>query len=572
MLDLAITGGTVIDGTGAPGRRADVGVRDGRVVTVGELDEGARRTIDASELVVSPGFVDPHTHYDAQLHWDPLATPSSDHGVTSVIGGNCGFTLAPLRTRDADYTREMMARVEGMPLAALEQGVPWSWESFGEYLDTLEGRIAVNAGFMVGHCAIRCYAMGGDFRREATDDELATMAALLDESVAAGGLGLSTSRSNTHSDGGGEPVPSRYASETEMLALCDVVGDHPGTSLEAITSGCLAGFSDDEIELFANMSARAARPLNWNVLTVVGGAALDHQMLPSSRARELGGRVVALTMPVPAPMCMSLGTFCALWLIPGWDAVLRRPAAEKATLLRDPAVRADLQEKAAASSFHNLARFDNYIIGDVYSAANEGLPGRRIGEVAAERGNADVFETVVDITANDDFRTVLWPRDPRDNGTGPGNDGNAQAALWELDDVLLGGSDGGAHLDRMCGAPYVTRFLGDCVRGRRILPLERAVRLITDAPARLFGLRDRGRVAPGAFADLVVFDADTVDAGPPVLVHDLPGDSVRMLADPVGVHHVLVNGVETVTDGAATGATAGTVLRSGRDTDTVATR
>jgi N-acyl-D-aspartate/D-glutamate deacylase len=572
MLDLAISGGTVIDGTGMKARQADVGIRDGRIVAIGELDEGATRTIDATDLVVAPGFIDPHTHYDAQLHWDPLATPSSDHGVTSVIGGNCGFTLAPLRTRDADYTREMMARVEGMPLAALEQGVPWNWESFGEYLDTFEGRIAVNAGFMVGHCALRCYAMDGDVRREATETELAAMTALLHESLAAGGLGLSTSRSNTHSDGGGQPVPSRYASEREVLALCDTVGAHAGTSLEAITSGCLAGFSDEEIELFANMSARAARPLNWNVLTVVGGAGLDHQMLPSSLARERGGRVVALTMPVPAPMCMSLGTFCALWLIPGWDDILRRPVAEKASLLRDPAVRADLQAKAAESSFRSLATFDNYIIGDVYSAANEGLTGRRIREVAADRGNSDIFETVVDITSNDDFRTVLWPRDPRDNGTGPGNDGTEQAHLWELDDVLLGGSDGGAHLDRMCGAPYVTRFLGDCVRGRQVLPLERAVRLITDAPARLFGLRDRGRIEPGWFADIAVFDPSTIDAGPPELVHDLPGNSVRMMAAPVGMHHVLVNGVETVTDGAGTGATAGAVLRSGRDTDTVATR
>src|SRR3954470_5194889 len=260
MLDIAITGGSVIDGTGGAARRADIGIRDGRVVAVGTVDESATSTVDATDLVVTPGFVDPHTHYDAQLFWDPLATPSSWHGVTSVIGGNCGFTIAPLKERDADYTRRLMERVEGMPLAALEQGVRWTWDSFGEFLDAFEGNIAVNAGFMVGHCALRRYVMDGDdTRREATPDELAEMLRLMHRSLSEGGLGLSTSRSNTHLDGDGQPVPSRYASEQELLALCDVVGDHPGTTIEAITSGCIAGFDDGEVELFAQMSARAGR-------------------------------------------------------------------------------------------------------------------------------------------------------------------------------------------------------------------------------------------------------------------------------------------------------------------------
>jgi N-acyl-D-aspartate/D-glutamate deacylase len=576
MLDTAIVGGTVIDGTGGVARRADVGIRDGRVVAVGELDESATRTVDAADLVVTPGFVDPHTHYDAQLFWDPLATPSSWHGVTSVIGGNCGFTIAPLKERDADYTRRLMERVEGMPLAALEQGVRWTWDSFGEFLDAFEGNIAVNAGFMVGHCALRRYVMeGDDTRREATPDELTEMIQLMHRSLAEGGLGLSTSRSNTHLDGDGQPVPSRYASEQELLALCDVVGEHPGTSIEAITSGCIAGFDDGEVELFAQMSARAGRPLNWNVLAVAASDTekLARQLLPSARAREIGGRVVALSMPVPAPMCMSLNTFCALWLIPGWDAVLRLPKPEKARMLQDPAVRADLMAQAGQSALGGMTRFGGYIIGDTYSTANEGMSGRRVREIAAERGIDDDFEALVGIVLADDFRTVLWPRDPRDNLTGNlGEDFPAYADVWQREDVLLGGSDGGAHLDRMCGAPYVTRFLGDCLRGRQVLGLERAVQLISDAPARLYGLRDRGRIAEGSFADVVVLDPTTVDAGPPTLVHDLPGGSVRMLADPVGVHRVFVNGVETVTDGSPTGATAGTVLRSGRNTDTVSTR
>ncbi len=351
MLDYAITGGTVVDGTGAPGVRADIGVEGGRIVQIGTLDGPAEKTIDADGLVVTPGFVDPHTHYDAQLFWDPLATPSSWHGVTSVIGGNCGFTLAPLKDRDADYTRRMMAQVEGMPLVALEQGVPWTWESFGEYLDRLEGNVAVNAGFMVGHCALRRYVLGEDFAREAKDDELEQILELMDQSLAAGGLGLSTTRSSTHIDGDGQPVPSRWASEAEVIELCRVVGQHEGTSLELITEGCIGRFNPTEVELLAQMSSTARRTLNWNVLGVSSDdpGRIEHQLQPSRRAREVGGRVVALTMPVFADNNMSFLTFCALWLIPGWRDVLAVDVPEKIKRLKDPAVRAKLMESAATS-------------------------------------------------------------------------------------------------------------------------------------------------------------------------------------------------------------------------------
>src|SRR5262249_6992236 len=230
MLDYAIKGGTLVDGTGAPPRLANVGIRDGRIVAVGQIDEPAAKVIDATGLLVCPGFVDPHTHYDAQLYWDPFATPSSWHGVTSVIGGNCGFTLAPIKAPDADYTRRMMAKVEGMPLAALEAGVPWTWETFGEYLNGLDGHIAVNAGFMVGHCALRRYVMGEEaVGREAKPEEVDEMVAVLHQSLAAGGLGLSTTRSSTHNDGDSQPVASRWASEEELVTLCGVVGEHAGT-------------------------------------------------------------------------------------------------------------------------------------------------------------------------------------------------------------------------------------------------------------------------------------------------------------------------------------------------------
>ena len=570
MLDELITGATIVDGTGAPARQGDVGVRDGRIVAVGTVDESATTVVDGGGLVVAPGFIDPHTHYDAQLMWDPFATPSNEHGVTTVIGGNCGFTLAPLNARDADYTRRMMAKVEGMPLAALETGVDWSWRTFGEYLDRLDGRVAVNAGFLVGHCALRRFVMGeASVEGEATDDQVRQMVAILHDSLAAGGLGLSTTRSSTHSDGDGVPVPSRHASVPEVLALCRAVSEHAGTTLEAIVQGCLDTFSDDEITLLTDMSTSARRPINWNVLTVDAAAPerIPRQLGASDAARAAGGRIVALTMPVLVPMNMSFGTFCALFLIPGWGDVMNLPVPERMAALRRPEVRADLQAKVdrpEAGVFRRLGNFKRYVIGDTYSEANAGLKGRVVADIAAERGQ-DAFDAMLDIVLNDDLRTILWPM-PTDNNP---ESWKLREQVWTDPRVLLGGSDAGAHLDRMCGAPYTTRFLGDMLRGRKLVPFEKAVEMITDAPARLFGLRDRGRIAEGYLADLVVFDPETIGSEDATLVRDLPGDSIRLTAGSHGVVRVLVNGVETVADGKATGATPGTVLRAGRDTETV---
>ncbi|WP_107092320.1 N-acyl-D-amino-acid deacylase family protein [Streptomyces sp. NRRL B-1140] len=576
VLDHVIKGATVVDGTGAAGRTADVGIKDGRIAVIGEVTREARTTEDATGLVLTPGFVDPHTHYDAQLFWDPYATPSLNHGVTTVVGGNCGFTLAPLhpgRPEDADYTRRMMSRVEGMALVALEEGAPWSWHSFGEYLGALEGRIAVNAGFMVGHCALRRYVMGPDaVGGQPTRQQLGAMVRLLREAMDAGAWGLSTTQSSSHSDGDGQPVASRHARPAELLALSRAVGECEGTQIEAIVAGCLDQFSDAEIDLFVEMSAVAGRPLNWNVLTIDAAVPerVPRQLLASEQARKAGGRVVALTMPILTPMNMSLGTFCALNLIPGWGPVLGLPVPERIERLRDPDVRAELLRRAnskEAGVFRRLANFGRYVIGDTYSEANAGLTGRVVKDIAEER-RLEPFACLVEICANDGLRTVLWPM-PTDNDPASWA---LRAQTWQHEDVLLGGSDAGAHLDRMCGAPYTTRFLGDCLRGRKLVGLEQAVKMLTDDPARLFGLRERGRIREGWHADLVLLDPERVDAGPATLVHDLPGDSPRLDSRALGVRAVWVNGVEAIRDDVVNGAVPGRVLRSGRDTETVSTR
>jgi N-acyl-D-aspartate/D-glutamate deacylase len=575
MIDLAIRGATVVDGTGSAPRVADVGVDGGRVVAVGSVPDSARRTVDASGLLLAPGFIDPHTHYDAQLFWDPMASPSTSHGVTTVVAGNCGFTLAPLDPGDADYLRRMMAKVEGMPLAALEQGVPWSWRSFGEYLGQLEGRIAVNAGFLVGHCALRRTVLGADGRdRVATASEVVAMAELLAQSLAAGGLGFSSSQSRTHTDGDGAPITSRAADRVELLALCAEVARHPGTTVEYITNGCLDTFSDDEIDLMATMSRTARRPLNWNVLTIEPGSddKVARQLHASTVARRTGGRIVALTMPTLVPMNMSFRTHCALFLIPGWADVMGLPEAQRIDALRDPAVRRRLDELAHAESagvFRRLAGWSRYVIGDTFSEKTADARGKSVAElVDARRAQglaADPFDVLLDVVCDDELRTVLWPIPPDfDDGAWP-----QRAAIWRDERVLLGGSDAGAHLDRMCGASYPTAFLADCLRGRQLVPVEEAVAMLTSAPADLFGLAGRGRITPGAHADLVLLDPETVGSGPARLTDDLPGSSARLVADAFGVVEVVVGGTTVVRDGEPTGALPGTVLRSGRDTVTV---
>jgi N-acyl-D-aspartate/D-glutamate deacylase len=347
------------------------------------------------------------------------------------------------------------------------------------------------------------------------------------------------------------------------------VRDHEGTTLEYVTDGCMRGFRDDEVELMAEMTLAARRPLNWNVLTVDASEPERYraQLAACENAAEQGGKAIALTMPILVEMNMSFRNYCALFMLPDWNKVMNLPIPERIERLKDPETRAWMNERARskdAGVFRRLASWGAYQIGDTYSEANEGLKGRVIGDLAKERGQS-TFDTLVDIVINDELRTILWPLPPdNDNGSW-----ELRADAWRNPVVLIGGSDAGAHLDRMCGAPYTTTFLADMIRGRQLVTIEEAVHLITQAPAELFGLRDRGVLREGAHADVVVFDPETIGAGEVHLVEDLPGGTARLYAGSTGVHRVLVNGTTIVVDGETTGDLPGTVLRSGRDTYTV---
>jgi N-acyl-D-aspartate/D-glutamate deacylase len=560
VLDLLLKGGTVVDGTGAPGRVADVGIRDGRIVAIGEVDESATRTIDCSGKVVCPGFVDLHTHYDAQLLWDPTASPSPLHGVTTVLAGNCGFSIAPLGPDHVDYVRRMMAVVEGMPLEALEGD--WDWTTFGEYLDRLDGTVAINAGFMVGHSTLRRHVMGDAATSEpATPEQLAAMVEVVSRSVADGALGFSSSLGEGHTDGDGRPVPSRAATFDEFVALAGAVRDHEGTTLEFIPT--VGPIPRERMELMADMSLAADRSLNWNLLGSLASEEIYAQQLEASDiAAAKGAHVVALTLPD----MMRMRASNVLVSLPGWREVLALDEAGRRAAVADPEQRARLREGAAAVAEKAMGVLADFSLMEIGDPASPHV-GRSLGELAGERGT-DVVDVLLDVVLPEKLPLymVLPSLTP---SLGRSDEGwAARVAVWKDERVLLGGSDAGAHLDLMCHANYPTVVLGEVVRDRGLLSVEEAVHLMTDRPASLYGLRDRGRVAEGFHADLVVFDPATVGSAPAEVLHDLPGGGERLYATSTGVEHVLVGGVEVVTGGDCTDARPGTVLRSGRDTYT----
>ena len=285
MLDLIIRNGQIIDGTGTPGFAGDIGIKDGRIAAIGRVSEAAQQTIDATGHVVSPGFVDVHTHYDAQVFWDGTLTPSCYHGVTTIFGGHCGFSIAPLSKEAAPYLLNMLSRVEGMPANSLAEGVPWDWETFGEYLGKLDGKLGVNAGFMAGHSAIRRVVMGKRAVGEkATPDELERMKALLAQSLAQGAMGFSSTVSPTHNDADGNPVPSRHASREELIELARVCRDYEGTSLEFLPA--VGRFSHEIKQLMSDLSAAAQRPLNWNALNAGDPETMANQLSATDFARS----------------------------------------------------------------------------------------------------------------------------------------------------------------------------------------------------------------------------------------------------------------------------------------------
>jgi N-acyl-D-aspartate/D-glutamate deacylase len=562
VLDVVIRGGEVVDGSGASRRRADVGIEGGRVVAVGDDVGAGRRTIDADGLIVAPGFVDIHTHYDAQVFWDPYLTPSVLHGVTSVMSGNCGFTIAPIVEEQADYLRRLLARVEGIPLASLEAGLAWDWTSTEDYFGRLEGNLAINAGFMIGHSAIRRLVMGLEStQRAATSDEVEAMKVLLRRGLAAGGLGFSSSWSTAHTDGAGDPIPSRFADRDELVALSAVCAEFEGTSLEF--SPALDW--DDSAEIMTAMSAAASRPINWNLLVVntADKEQCEVRLGAGRRAQEAGGRVVALTMPQPFVFRFSFRTGFLLNTIPGWDKPLALPPAELLALLRDPVRRREMEDLGETSGRRHVIDWANRRIVETFTPATKRYEGRLVADIAADEGKRP-FDALIDIVCADDLATVFANIPPQQTSA----DWELQREVWRTGHALIGGSDAGAHLDLIHTFNLQTWFLDQAVRQAQVIELEEAIHYFTGAPASLYGLRDRGQLREGSWADVVIFDEHTVGSGPVHTRFDLPGGAGRLYAEATGISHVLVNGAEVVDGTQVVDSRPGRLLKSGRDTTT----
>jgi N-acyl-D-aspartate/D-glutamate deacylase len=557
--DLVIRGGTVVDGTGAPGERADVAVKDGRIVAVGDVSARAERTIDATDRVVAPGFIDIHTHYDAQILWDRMLTISPWHGVTTVVIGNCGFGIAPTRPEHRGLILRTLEKVEGMSLATLEAGcgMEWPFESFPQYLDTVERRgMAINVGALVGHTPVRLYVMGEEAtERPATADETARMRAIVREAVAAGAIGFATSKAPTHVGYAGKPVPSRIAELDEVKAIAGALGEL-GRGVLQVTAGPGLFFSE-----FQELAKETGRTLTWTALLAGMMGKGSHRMFleQSEAIVKQGIPVVPQVACRPLNFEFDLAEPFVFESMPVFNAIAAEDRAGRMRAYRDPAFRARLRD-ALASAMAGVFSFAWERMVVSYHPPDPSLEERRMDELARERG-VDPADLMLDLALATELAS-------RFRMSVVNFDEDEVAELLVHPATILGLSDAGAHASQLCDACFATHLLGHWVREKGTLTLEQAVRMLTSRVADVMGITDRGRLAPGLAADVTVFDPDTVGCSKLRRVHDLPGGTERLVADAFGVNAVVVNGVVVREGGRDAvkpdGALPGRLLRGGR--------
>jgi N-acyl-D-aspartate/D-glutamate deacylase len=544
-VDLVLRGATVVDGTGAPAQHVDVAIRDGLIAEIGKVTATDATTVDLDGLVLAPGFIDPHTHYDAQVLWDPDLTPSSWHGVTTVVIGNCGFGIAPTLPQHRPIIMRTLENVEGMPYAALEAGIRWEFETFPQYLDAIDrSPMRVNVAALIGHTPLRFYVMDEDAtERVATDTEVARMCALVGEAIDAGAIGLSTSRSPGHVGAYGKPVPSRSADLSEIRALAQVLGDKRKGTLEAVYG------PDFWVEEMAALSRQIDRPFTWvAIVTQKDNAAYAPDLV--RRVRESGGRVYPQVACKPIVVQMQLCDPFPFANVPAFNEILELPSAARLGRLAEPGWRARASDEVRRLWGSIL---DSAVVAET-TRHRELVDGPTMSARAGAHG--EPLDAMVEITLQDPttrFRIAMT------------NDDEEQVATLLKDkDMMVGLSDAGAHTSQLCDANYTTHLLARFVRERGDLTIEDAVWRLTGHPALVYGLTDRGVLRPGAVADLVAFDAATVGGGHEDRVHDFPGGADRLVARPTGVEHVWVRGTAVRRAGIdLDGVRPGALLRNG---------
>jgi N-acyl-D-amino-acid deacylase len=554
--DLVIKNGTVVDGTGAPRFRADVAVADGKIAEIGKVTDGAARTIDADGLIVSPGFVDPHTHYDAQICWDPLITCTSWHGVTSVVMGNCGVGIAPCKPEIREVAAWDLVNVEAIPFDALSKGITWDWVSFPEFMDAAEHRgVGINVGFLAPLTPFRHFVMGEEsMDRAAEANETQRIAALLHEAMMAGAMGFSTTTLAQHIGFRGQPLACRMASRDELRAYANVLKELGKGSIEVALTRRAGQVQEDEYELLDFLLSESARPVTW--------LAMASRPDRPERAAETLRRLEPLISRggVPQVLCkpfvvqMDLRNPFSFADMEAWNHVFNQPAEKQKQIYADPAFR-DAFRKELTRPHLFSGKWHRVEVLEVGSPALKAMERKTVAEIAAER-NRDPLDTFLDLALEDDLNIQYTMAQYHEEGIG---------RLIGDSRTMLGLSDGGAHVDMLCDAGYCTYLLGKWVRERQALTLEHAVKRITSEPADFFGIQRRGRLQPGLAADLAIFDYNTVGSAQRArMQYDLPGGGRRLVMPAEGIEYTIVNGRVLYEHGRASGAMPGQVLRSGQ--------
>ena len=539
MADVVIRGGTVVDGTGAPGFAADIAVTDGIISEIGENLAGDR-VLDAADHAVTPGFIDIHSHYDAQVFWDPALTPSSFHGVTSVIAGNCGFSIAPCRPEHRDLLARTLQHVEDMNLDTLAAGIPWDFETFPEYLDSVQRHgTALNFGVYVGHTALRLYVMGEDgYDRDPTPAEIVHMQAVVHDAMTAGAMGFATSSSGTHSGDGGRPVPSRRADLAEVEALLA-----PLKHLNKGVAALLPGEKIKHADVYG-LQSRIGRPLTWTALLTIKGFPWHEGIIEDNNAaRANGGQVWPQISVRPLVFQMNLREPFTFNMAPAFAALMNASIETRLAAYRDPEWRRQALDDLETKT---MIRPNWAALQVAESNKFPELVDRSVVELARERGGSPLdamLEIAMEENLDTRFRSVLANNDPE-----------AIAWLLQQDGCLIGLADSGAHVSQLCDACLPTDLLGNWVREKQVISLERAVHKLTAEPANVYGLDSpnggRGILAVGMAGDIAVFDPATVAPGPIRRIRDFPANGERLTADqPTGMRHTLVNGVPIRVDG-----------------------